>query len=101
MIKIFQGLFDSNDKQINKIQKYVDEINLLEKDISKLSDTKLKEKTEYFRKQLGVNLDTARKDFNTNSSEQLKWEIPKTSCSSSMSSSSSCGRGKVTISSSI
>lgn len=72
MIKIFQGLFDSNDKQINKIQKYVDEINLLEKDISKLSDTKLKEKTEYFRKQLGVNLDTARKDFNTNSSEQLK-----------------------------
>ena len=72
MIKIFQGLFDSNDKQINKIQKYVDEINLLEKDISKLSDEKLKEKTEYFRKQLGVNLDTARKDFNTNNSEQLK-----------------------------
>ncbi len=72
MIKIFQGLFDSNEKQINKIQKYVDEINLLEKDVSKLSDDKLKEKTEYFRKQLGVNLDTARKDFNTYNSEQLK-----------------------------
>ena len=72
MIKIFQGLFDSNEKQINKIQKYVDEINLLEKDISKLSDTKLKEKTEYFRKQLGVNLETSRKDFNKYNSEQLK-----------------------------
>lgn len=72
MIKIFQGLFDSNEKQINKVQKYVDEVNLLEKDISKLSDTKLREKTEYFRKLLGVNLDTARKDFNTYNSEQLK-----------------------------
>lgn len=72
MIKIFQGLFDSNEKQINKIQKYVDEVNLLEKDISKLSDAQLREKTEYFRKQLGVNLDTARKDFNTYNSEQLK-----------------------------
>ena len=72
MIKIFEGLFDSNEKQINKIQKYVDEINLLEKDIKKLSDDKLKEKTEYFRKQLGVNLDTARKDFNTYNSEELK-----------------------------
>ena len=72
MIKIFQGLFDSNEKQINKIQKYVDEVNLLEKDISKLSDTQLREKTEYFRKQLGVNLDSARKDFNTYNSEELK-----------------------------
>ena len=72
MIKIFEGLFDSNEKQINKIQKYVDEINLLEKDIKKLSDDKLKEKTEYFRNQLGVNLDTARKDFNTYNSEELK-----------------------------
>ena len=72
MIKIFEGLFDSNEKQINKIQKYVDEINLLEKDIKKLSDDKLKEKTEYFRKQLGVNLETARKDFNTYNSEELK-----------------------------
>lgn len=71
-MKIFQGLFDSNEKQIKKIQKYVDEVNLLEKDVSKLSDTKLREKTEYFRKLLGVNLDTARKDFNTYNSEQLK-----------------------------
>ncbi len=72
MIKIFQGLFDSNEKQINKIQKYVDEVNLLEKDISKLSDEKLKEKTLYFRKQLNVNLEEARNDFNRYNSVELK-----------------------------
>ena len=47
MIKIFEGLFDSNEKQIAKIQKIVEQINLLEKDVSRLSDDKLREKTKY------------------------------------------------------
>lgn len=72
MIKIFEGLFDSNEKQIAKIQKIVEQINLLEKDVSKLSDEKLREKTEYFRKQIGVNLDSAREDFNNYNREELK-----------------------------
>jgi len=72
MIKIFEGLFDSNEKQIAKIQKIVDQINLLEKDVSRLSDEKLREKTEYFRKQIGVNLDSARQDFNNYNREELK-----------------------------
>lgn len=72
MIKIFEGLFDSNEKQIAKIQKIVEQINLLEKDVSKLSDEKLREKTEYFRKLIGVNLDSAREDFNNYNREELK-----------------------------
>ena len=72
MIKIFEGLFDSNEKQIAKIQKIVEQINLLEKDVSRLSDDKLREKTEYFRKQIGVNLDSARLDFNNYNREELK-----------------------------
>ena len=72
MIKIFEGLFDSNEKQIAKIQKIVEQINLLEKDVSRLSDEKLREKTQYFRKQIGVNLDSAREDFNNYNREELK-----------------------------
>jgi preprotein translocase subunit SecA len=72
MIKIFEGLFDSNEKQIAKIQKIVDQINLLEKDVSRLSDDKLREKTEDFRKQIGVNLDSARLDFYNYNREELK-----------------------------
>ena len=74
MINIFQGLFDSNEKQIKKIQKVVDEVNLLEKDIAKLTDSELKEKTQQFRKELGVNLEasSSREDFNRYGKEELR-----------------------------
>ncbi len=72
MIKIFQGLFDSNEKQIGKIQKIVEEINLFEEEISKLSDTELRDKTAYFRKKLEVDLNTCRDDFNNYNKEELK-----------------------------
>jgi len=46
MIGILKNLFDSNEKQLKKIQPTIDEINSLEEQISKLSDEKLKQKTE-------------------------------------------------------
>jgi len=72
MKNIFEGLFDSNEKQINKIQKVVDKIASLEDEISKLSDVELRDKTLMFRKELGVNLDTCRTEFNTYNSIELK-----------------------------
>ena len=41
-----------NERTIKSIEKYVVEINDLEKEISSLSDEQLKEKTNYFKKQL-------------------------------------------------
>lgn len=56
MLNIFKNLFDSNEKQLNKIQPIVDEISGLEEKMSKLSDEKLEKKTEEFRKRLNINL---------------------------------------------
>ncbi len=72
MKNIFEGLFDSNEKQINKIQKVVDKISSLEDEISKLSDVELGDKTLMFRKELGVDLDTCRKEFNNYNNIELK-----------------------------
>ncbi len=63
MLKIFSSLFDSNEKQLKKIEPVIKKINDLEEEMSKLSDEELKSKTEEFRKILGVNLDTCRTDF--------------------------------------
>ncbi len=60
MLKIFSGLFDSNEKQLKKINPLIQEINDFEKTVSKLSDEKLFEKTAKFRKSLGVVLANAR-----------------------------------------
>lgn len=72
MKNILVGLFDSNEKQIKKIQKVVEEINSYEEDISKLSDTELRDKTLYFRKLLNVDLENCRKDFNRYNKVELK-----------------------------
>ena len=72
MKNIFEGLFDSNEKQINKIQKVVEGINSLEDEISKLSDVELRDKTLMFRKELGVDLDICRKEFNNYNNIELK-----------------------------
>ena len=60
MFNFLSGLFDSNEKQLKKIEPLVGEINDLEEKISKLSDEKLMEKTSKFRKTLGVVLEEAR-----------------------------------------
>jgi len=61
MIKLFSKLLDSNEKQLSKREKLVNEISDLEKKVSKLSDDELKKAAEKFRSQLGVTLESARK----------------------------------------
>jgi preprotein translocase subunit SecA len=75
MINIFKNLFDSNEKQLKKIQPLVDEINSLEDRVSKLSDEQLREKTEEFRKKLGVDLEKAREEFSTLSDIELESKL--------------------------
>ncbi|MFP4661975.1 MAG: preprotein translocase subunit SecA [Halanaerobiales bacterium] len=60
MFKIIKKLFkDPNTKELEKLQPLVDEINLLEPEIQKLTDAELKEKTEEFKKRFidGESLD--------------------------------------------
>ncbi len=71
MFKFLTNLFDSNEKQLKKIEPIIEEINSLDSRMSALSDEKLKEKTVQFRKRLGVDLETCRTDFVTLSDEEL------------------------------
>jgi preprotein translocase subunit SecA len=52
MFKFLGGLLDSNERELKKYQPTVDQVNSLEKNIKKLSDEKLREKTAHFRKRL-------------------------------------------------
>lgn len=72
MFKFLTKIFDSNEKQLAKIQPIINDINEREKSISKLSDEELKAKTEQLRKEIGVDLKTARTDFTTLNDEELK-----------------------------
>ena len=72
MFKFLTKIFDSNEKQLAKIQPIINNINEREKSISKLSDEELKAKTEQLRKEIGVDLETARTDFTTLKDEELK-----------------------------
>ena len=62
-MKFLSNLFDSNEKQLKKIQPLVDEINGLEEKMSKMSGEELRAQTEKFRKILGVDIDECRKDY--------------------------------------
>lgn len=75
MFKFLTKIFDSNEKQLAKIQPIIDDINAREKSISKLSDEELKAKTEQLRKEIGVDLETARTDFTTLKDEDLKKKL--------------------------
>lgn len=72
MLNILKNLFDSNEKQLNKIQPIVDEINSLEGKTSKLTDEQLRGKTESFRKKLRVDLENCREDFTNLSDTELE-----------------------------
>lgn len=75
MLKILESLFDSNEKQLKRVQLVVDKINSLEKKVSKLSDEGLKKKTEEFRDILDIDLEVARKEFNTLPKDQLQKKL--------------------------
>ena len=59
MFKFLGSLLDSNEREIKKLQPIVDLVNSYEKDVKKLSDPKLKVRTEEFKKRLtkGETLD--------------------------------------------
>lgn len=59
MFKWFSSLFDSNEKQLNRLQPLVIKINSLEPEFSRLTDTELSNKTVLFKKRFiaGESLD--------------------------------------------
>src|SRR5690625_6922865 len=60
MVKLLKRIFgDSNQRQLNQIQKTVDEIEALEPEFEKLSNTELQKKTEQFKQRFanGETLD--------------------------------------------
>lgn len=59
MLSFLKNIFDDNNKKIRSYQKIVDKINNFETEISKLSDEKLSQKTQFFKKELakGKTLD--------------------------------------------
>jgi len=59
MLTLIKNLFDANEKEVKKLQKYVISINEFEKEIEKLTDDELKHKTLEFRGRLskGETLD--------------------------------------------
>ena len=75
MFKFLSTLFDSNEKQIKKIQPIITKINGLEEEISKLSDEELRKKTEEFRKILSVDLESAKAEFTTLSDTELQAKL--------------------------
>jgi len=52
MLRFFSKLFDSNTKELQKLQLLVFQINSLEKQFEKLKDEQLKEKTQEFKERL-------------------------------------------------
>ena len=53
MLNVFGKLFDSNEKEINKLIPLIDEINSLEEKTKKLKDSDFPKKTEEFKKRIG------------------------------------------------
>ncbi|MEX0621787.1 MAG: preprotein translocase subunit SecA [Candidatus Woykebacteria bacterium] len=53
MFKFLGSLLDSNEREVNKLKPTLDLVNSFEKDVKKLSDQKLRAKTDEFRKRLG------------------------------------------------
>ena len=51
-MKLFKKLFDHEYKELERFRKIADEIVALDGEMSKLSDTELKAKTEEFKKEL-------------------------------------------------
>ena len=59
MLKLFKGLFDSNERELKRLEQDVDEINRLEPQYELLSDAELRAKMDEFKARLadGVSLD--------------------------------------------
>ena len=53
MLKIFKKMFDNEYKELERFKKIADEINALDGEYSKLTDSELADKTNEFKKRLG------------------------------------------------
>jgi preprotein translocase subunit SecA len=62
MIKFLTNLFDENKKTLDKYGVVVEQINALEPEISKLSDTKLAAQTKKFKKQISESIDKGKSE---------------------------------------
>ncbi|HSW48517.1 MAG TPA: preprotein translocase subunit SecA, partial [Candidatus Saccharimonadales bacterium] len=60
MLGIFNKLFDSNNREIDKLQPVIDKINSLDNNLKKLKDSDFPKKTEEFKKRIesGESLDS-------------------------------------------
>ena len=71
MWNLIAGLFDSNEKQINKTKDIIAKINSYEEDLKKLTDEQLRDKTKEFRDRIGYNPVMARRVFSELSDIEL------------------------------
>lgn len=60
MKRFFSKLFSPNEREVAKAWKLVEKITALESSVEKLSDAELKESTNYFRKELGIDIEERR-----------------------------------------
>ena len=72
MFKFLNNIFDSNEKQLDKIQPIIAQINDLEDEYSQLSNEQLRKKTDDFREKVGIDINNARSEFSQLSDEELK-----------------------------
>jgi preprotein translocase subunit SecA len=52
MLNVFGKLFDSNEKEINKLQPLIEKINNLDKEFKKLKDSDFPKKTKEFKERV-------------------------------------------------
>lgn len=78
MFNVFKGLFDSNEKQLKRLQVVVDQVNKLEPEVSKLSDDELRVKADEFRKRLDISqINSKLQKFPTQKDDTYKAEMKK------------------------
>jgi preprotein translocase subunit SecA len=75
MLNVLKNLFDSNEKQLKKIEPVIERIDSLEEEVSKLSDEQLRKKTEEFRKRLDIAHDDCREEFSSLGEVELKRKL--------------------------
>ncbi len=72
MWNLISKFFDSNEKQLRKMQPLIDKINALSEEYSKLSDKALQKKTEEFRSRIYYDPANNRKMFTELDKVELK-----------------------------
>ncbi len=71
--RLFGGLLDSNEKELDRIQPLVNKINALEPDFEKLSDLELKEKTAEFKSRIAESTRQFREE-----TEKIQQDLERT-----------------------